>query len=61
VLLGEEEPTVGNHVELTVLALARVGIVAVAFELGRETRGPSVVAASDGAVEDLDSRHRSGL
>jgi hypothetical protein len=37
--------------------MVRVGLVALAFELGRETRGPSVVAASDGAVEDLYARH----
>ena len=28
-------------------------------QLGRETRGPAVVAASDGAIEDLDT-HRPG-
>ena len=29
-------------------------------ELGRETRGPAVVAASDGAIQDLDA-HRGSL
>ena len=35
----------------------RLRIVPLGFELGRETRGPPVVAASGGAVEDLDPRH----
>jgi hypothetical protein len=29
-------------------------------ELGRETRGPAVVAASDGAIQNLDA-HRGSL
>jgi hypothetical protein len=61
-LLGEDEAPVRKHVELALLALDRDGVVPVGLQLDRETRGPFVVARSDGAVEDLDlhdtdSRH----
>jgi hypothetical protein len=54
-LLREEHPAVGDDVELTVLARYCGGFVSAArVDRGRETRGPLVVAASDGAVVDLD-------
>jgi hypothetical protein len=56
-LLGEDRLPVGDHVELAVRALDGVDVVPVLSKLGRETRGPFVVAASDGAVEDADARH----
>ena len=56
-LLGEEQPSVQHHVELPTRARrrGRVDSGSVA-DLGRETRGPCVVARSGRAVEDLD-RH----
>jgi hypothetical protein len=60
-VLREEEPPVGDDVELARLARPDLGVVGVAGELGRETRGPSVVPASGGAVEDLDARHGGAL
>ena len=61
-LLGEDEPAVGDHVELALRALERFGVVPMPGQLSRETRGSFVVAASDGAVEDLDAHFadRSG-
>ncbi|MGH3050676.1 MAG: hypothetical protein ACRDLK_11000, partial [Gaiellaceae bacterium] len=56
-LLREDELAVCEHVELRGLALGDLGAVPGAGQLGRETRGPSVVAASDRAVEDADVRH----
>src|SRR5207237_10035180 len=56
VLLREDERAVGDDVELGLLAFANRGVDPVVVQLGRETRSPSVVPASDGAVEDLD-RH----
>ncbi len=53
-LLGKDEAPVRNDVELALLALDRDGVVPVGLQLDRETRGPFVVARSDGAVEDLD-------
>jgi hypothetical protein len=54
-LLREDELTVGEDVELRLRAFANRGAEASLSELGRETRGPSVVPASDRAVEDLDA------
>jgi hypothetical protein len=53
-LLREEQPAAGEHVELALLALdgPRLDPGSLA-DLGRETRGPPVVAVSDGAVVDL--------
>jgi hypothetical protein len=59
-LLGEDRLSVRDDVVLRLLALARRGLDPVLLQLGRETRGPSVVAPSDGAVEDLD-RHVGSL
>jgi hypothetical protein len=57
-LLREQEAAVGEHVELAFGALDRASVVfRPLLDLGRETRGPSVVACSDGAVVDLDG-HR---
>jgi hypothetical protein len=52
--LGEDEPPVGDHVVLPSASRDRFGLEAVGVELGRETRGPLVVAASGWAVVDLD-------
>jgi len=55
-LLREHELAVPEDVELAVLALERLHVEAESVDqLGRETRSPSVVAVSDGAVVDLDA------
>jgi hypothetical protein len=54
-LLRVDEASVADDVELTGLARPDLRVVPVLRQLGRETRGPSVVAASDGAIEDLDA------
>jgi len=57
-LLREEELAVREHVELAVAAGLDLSLVlGLGVQLGRETRGPFVVAVSDGAVEDADARH----
>jgi hypothetical protein len=56
-VLGEDERAVAHDVELTVRAGADRGLESFSLQLGRETRGPAVVAASDRAIEDLDA-HR---
>jgi hypothetical protein len=56
-LLREDEVAVGEDVVLGLLALTDRRVEPVGVQLGRETRGPFVIAASDGAVEDLDG-HR---
>src|SRR3712207_2046829 len=53
-LLREHELAVREHVELAVAALVGRRLETLPAERGRETRGPAVVAASDGAVVDLD-------
>ena len=60
-LFGEDEPPVRDHVVLALRTLDRLRVVAAVGQLSRETRGSFVVAASDGAVEDLDAHaaHRS--
>jgi len=60
-LLGEHQLVVDEDVELAVLALDHLGRGAGAVQLGHETRGPLVVALSDGAVEDADVRHGAML
>jgi hypothetical protein len=53
--LGEDELRVGQDVELTLRAFEDPRLVRrLLVELGCETRGPAVVAVSDGAVVDLD-------
>jgi hypothetical protein len=56
ILLGEDEPAVADDVELPRGAGNDARIELGSVELGRETRSPAVVAASGGAVVDLD-RH----
>jgi hypothetical protein len=54
-LLREDQVPVGDDVELALFARDGLGLVSGALvQLGRETRGPAVIAVSDGAVEDLD-------
>jgi hypothetical protein len=54
-LLREEQAFVGEHVELALFALDGCRLDPRPIrDLGRETRGPPVVAVSDGAVVDLD-------
>ena len=60
-LLGEDESPVGDDVELAVLAADGLSVVALSLKLGRETRGPFVIPASDGAVEDLDAHGAASL
>ena len=60
-LLGEDHLPVREDVELGLLSgYRRRGDPRLRLDLGRETRGPFVVAASGRAVEDLD-RHAGSL
>jgi hypothetical protein len=54
-LLREEELAVVEDVELRLRALPNRGVESSLLQLGRETRGPPVIPASDGAVENLDA------
>jgi hypothetical protein len=54
-LLREDETAVRDHVVLALRALDRLRVVAPVLQLSRETRGSFVIAASDGAIEDLDA------
>jgi hypothetical protein len=54
-VLRIDEPPVGQDVELTLAARDRQGVETLSAQLGRETRGPLVVAASGRAVVDLDA------
>ncbi len=56
-LLREEHLAVHDHVELTLLARNHLGGEPGAVQLGHETRGPFVIAASDRAVKDAHVRH----
>ena len=58
-VLGEDERAVVDDVELPRAALADRRVEPVLLQLGRETRGPSVVPASDGAIQDLDTHGQS--
>jgi hypothetical protein len=61
-LLREDDRAVDDDVELALLAGSDAGLDPVPFvQLGCETRSPSVVAASDGAEEDLDALHGESL
>jgi hypothetical protein len=61
-LLGEDDLAVPEDVELALPAGLELGLVlGLGVQLGRETRGPFVVAVSDGAVENPDLRHRGNL
>ena len=55
-LLGEDELAVAQHVELPFGAGDVLRRNSVRLQLGRETRGPIVIARSGRAVVDLD-RH----
>jgi hypothetical protein len=57
-LFGEDELPVGDHVVLALRALDLLRVEAALPQLSRETRGSFVIAASDGAVEDLDAHAR---
>jgi hypothetical protein len=54
-VLREDERAVAQHVELILSPLLDRGVVPLVLQLDRETRGPFVVAVSDGAIEDLDA------
>jgi hypothetical protein len=59
-LLGEDDAPVHDHVELTPTSRRDPGLgVECLGDLGRETRGPLVVAASGRAEEDLDDHGRT--
>jgi hypothetical protein len=61
-LLREDDLSVAENVELALPAGLELGLVrGLGVQLGRETRGPFVVAVSDGAVEDLHARHSENL
>jgi hypothetical protein len=54
-LLAEDQLPICRHVELAFRTFDDRGVVrCLLVELGRETRGPAVIAVSDGAVVDLD-------
>jgi hypothetical protein len=55
VVFRVDHSTVGEDVELAFAARDRLGVEAFAAQLGRETRGPCVIAASGRAVVDLDA------
>ena len=62
VLLREDQLTVREHVELALATLLDLGrVLRLGVQLGRETRGPRVVAVSDGAVLDQDAGHTQNL
>ena len=54
-LLGEDQPSVRDHVVLALRPLDRLRVEALLRQLSRETRGSFVVAVSDRAVVDLDA------
>jgi hypothetical protein len=56
--LREDDRPVVQDVELAASPLADRRVVSLVLKLGRETRGPFVVAASDGAIENLDAHAR---
>ena len=61
-LLRKDQLTVCEQVELAFRALLDLRLVLrLGVQLGRETRGPRVVAVSDGAVLDQDASHGANL
>ena len=61
-LLGEDQLVIGKHVVLALGAFFDLGLVlGLVVQLGRETRGPCVVAVSDRAVLDQNLRHDENL
>ena len=61
VLLRVHQRLVREHVELPLRALLNRRLVSRLLQLGRETRGPRVVAVSNGAVLNQDARHNANL
>jgi hypothetical protein len=60
--LREDQLGVRQHVVLALRALLDLGLVlGLGVQLGRETRGPRVVAVSDGAVLNQDAHHEQNL
>jgi hypothetical protein len=58
-LLREDHGAVDDNVELTMCSgLGNGRVRRRPVDLGRETRGPFVVAASDGAVKNVHGAHR---
>jgi pyruvate-formate lyase-activating enzyme len=57
-MLRVDECPLCQNVELASAAGDRLGVETLSAQLGRETRGPRVVAASGGAVVDLDAHAR---
>jgi len=61
-LLREDQRVAVQHVELALRSFdGGRGTARLRGDLGRETRGPFVVPASDGAVEDADLAHTASL
>jgi hypothetical protein len=61
-LLREQQLVVRDHVELALRAFdGGSAVLRLSVDLGRETRGPAVIAVSDGAVEDADLGHALSL
>ena len=61
-LLGKDGLAVDEHLELAFVAGLDLRLVLrLGVQLGRETRGPFVVAVSDRAVEDPHLRHAENL
>jgi hypothetical protein len=58
--LGEDHLAVEQDVVLVLLARPDRRFETLVRQLGRETRGPAVVTASDGAIEDLDTHAGKG-
>ena len=54
-MLREDQCPLGEDVELALAPRDSLRVEALAAQLGRETRGPRVVAVSGGAVVDLDA------
>ncbi len=61
ILLREDDRAIHEHVVLALRAFLDRGVVSRVVQLGRETRGPDVIAVSDGAVLDQDERHGANL
>jgi hypothetical protein len=58
-VFGEDELAVADDVELPRDPRCDRGGESVLLQLGRETRGPLVVPASNGAIEDFDAHGES--
>jgi hypothetical protein len=58
-LFRERQLVIDQYVELALLTRSHLGRMHGSVQLGHETRGPFVIAPSDGAVEDANVRHGS--